>query len=126
MPINVKVISTKDFIRTVATGVLDFASSKQALLDIASNIGQPGQYEVLVDTRDAEATLSIHHLYELGEALANDLSLRRSRIAILTPKEEARKASFFETVAVNRGASVRAFTDFEPAISWLIMQVSTQ
>ena len=55
MPVNVKVINTKDFIKTTATGVFDFAASKQAILDIASRSSQPGEYEVLVDTREAEA-----------------------------------------------------------------------
>jgi hypothetical protein len=121
MPVNVKVINTKDFIKTTATGVLDLAASKQAILDITSQIKQPGEYEVLVDTREAEDVLSITDYYELGEALADHPSLRRSRIGILAPKKDANKAGFFETVAINRGADVKAFTDFEQAISWLIM-----
>ena len=122
MPVNVKVINTKDFIKTTATGVLDFAASKQAILDIASQIKQPGEYEVLMDTRESEAALSITDLYQLGEALSNHPSLRRSSIAILGPKQEAEKMAFFETVAINRGANIKAFTDFEQAISWLIMR----
>src|SRR5271157_2674830 len=122
MPVNVKVINTKDFIKTTATGVLDFVASKQAILDIVSQIKQPGEYEVLVDTRGAEVVLSIVDLHELGEALANHPSLRRSKIGLLTPKKEVDDASFLETVALNRDVRIKAFTDFEQAITWLVMQ----
>ena len=122
MPVNVKVINTKDFIKTTATGILDFAASKQAILDIASQIKQPGEYEVLVDTRGAEAMLSVTNLYELGEALANHPALRFSKISLLTPKKGADDAGFLETVASNRGVRIKAFTNFEQAITWLVMQ----
>ncbi len=122
MPVNVKVINTKDFIKSTATGTLDFAASKQAILDIASQIKQPGEYEVLVDTREAEVVLSIVDLYELGEALANHPSLRRSKIGLLAPKKGSDDAGFLETVAGNRGVRIKAFTDFEQAITWLVMQ----
>jgi hypothetical protein len=62
MPFNLKVIHTKDFIKTTATGTLDFAASKQALLDIVSQIKQPGEYQVLIDTREAQALLSTTEL----------------------------------------------------------------
>lgn len=122
MPVNVKVISTNDFIKTTATGVLDFAASKQAILDIASQIKKPGEYEVLVDTRAAEAMLSIADLFELGETLANHPSLRLSKIGLLVQKSGADKAGFLETVAMNRGANIKAFTDFEQALTWLVMR----
>ena len=121
MPVNVKVIRTKEFIKTTATGALDFASSKQALVDIASLITQPGEYEVLVDTRGAEVALSTIELFELGNALAALPSLHRSKIGILAPVSDMDNAKFFETVAVNRGIKIEAFIDFEEAMTWLIM-----
>lgn len=101
MPVNVKVINTKDFIKSTATGVVDFAASKQALLDIASQIKQPGEYEVLVDTRESQVMLSIADLFDLGKSLANHPSLRRSKICLLAPMRDMDKADFLETVAVN-------------------------
>jgi hypothetical protein len=125
MPVNVKVIHTNEFIKATATGALDFAASKQAVLDIASQINRPGEYEVLLDTRGAEAMVSITELYQLGVALADHPSLRRSKIGLLAPMSDVDKARFLETVAQNRGASIRAFTDFEQAITWLVMQEPT-
>jgi hypothetical protein len=125
MPVNVKVISAKEFIRTTVSGALDFAESQQAILDIASQIKQPGEYEVLIDIRGAETILSIADLYELAVALAGQSSLIDSKIGILGPMNDVDKAYFFETVAQNRGARIRAFTDFEEAITWLILQEQT-
>jgi hypothetical protein len=122
MPVNIKVINTRDFIKSTATGVLDLAASKHALLEIISQIERPGEYELLIDTREAQAVLSVIDVFELGEALANEPSLRRSRIGILAPMSDADQAAFFETVAVNRGVNIKAFTDFERAITWLIMR----
>jgi len=122
MPVNVKVINTKEFIRTTATGALDFTASKQAILDIASQIKKPGEYEVLIDTRGAEATLSITELYQLGVALADHPSLRRSKIGLLAKISGMDEARFLENVAHNRGVGIRAFTDFEQALTWLILK----
>ena len=122
MPVNIKVIRTKDFLRTTVTGVLNFAVSKQALLDIASAIERPGEYEILLDTREAQTVLSVVDIFELGEALIDHTSLRRSKIALLTPMNDATQAVFFETVTANQGVRARVFTDFEQAITWLVMQ----
>jgi len=122
MPVNIKVIRPKDFIKTTVTGVLDFAVSKQALLDIASQIDQPGEYEILVDTREAEPALSMIEIFQLGESLAAHASLRRSKIAFLKSKKDSQQAEFLETVTANRGVRAQVFTDFEEAVTWLVMQ----
>ncbi|HET8580095.1 MAG TPA: hypothetical protein VFL31_03775 [Nitrospiraceae bacterium] len=122
MPVNIKVIRPKDFIKTTVTGVLDFAVSKQALLDIASQIDQPGEYEILVDTRGAEPALSMVDIFQLGEALAAHASLRRSKIAFLKSKKDSQQTEFLETVTANRGVRAQVFTDFEEAVTWLVMQ----
>ena len=122
MPVNIKVIHPKDFIKTTITGVLDFAASKQALLDIASQIQQAGEYEILVDTRKAEIGLSVTDIFELGKALAAHPSLRRSKIAFLTSISDAQQANFLGTVITNRALGAKAFTDFEAAITWLVMR----
>lgn len=122
MPVNIKMIRPKDFIKTTVTGVLDFAVSKQALLEIASQIERPGEYEILVDTREAEPALSIIDIYQLGEALAAHASLRRSKIAVLKSKKDSQQAEFLETVTVNRGVRAQVFTDIKEAVTWLVMQ----
>ena len=122
MPVNIRVIRPKDFIKTTVTGILDFAVSRQALLEIASRIEQPGEYEILVDTREAEPALSMIDIFQLGEALATHPSLRRSKIAFLKSMKDSQQAEFLETITANRGVYTKVFTDFEEAITWLVMQ----
>ena len=122
MSVYIKMIRTKYFFNTAVTEVLNFAVSKQALLDIAFQIEQPGKYEILLNTREAETGLSVVDIFELGQALADHPSLRRSKIALLTSMNDAEQAGFLETVAANQGVRVRVYTDFEQAITWLVMQ----
>ena len=124
MSVNIKVIRPKDFIKTTVTGVLDFEVSRQALLEIASQMEHPGEYEILVDTREAEPALSMIDIFELGEALAAHPSLRRSKIAFLKSKKDSEKAEFLETITANRGVRAQVFTDFEEAVTWLVMQAA--
>ena len=101
MPVNIKVIRPKDFIKTTVTDLLNFEVSKQTLLDIAAQIEQPGQYEVLLDTREAETVLSVVDIFELGQALADHPFLRRSKIAVLTSMNHMEQARFLEIVTAN-------------------------
>ena len=122
MPVNIKVIHTKDFVKITVKGVLDFALSRQALLDIASQIEQSGQYKILVDTREAKTVLTTVAIFELAKTLTAHHSIRRNKIALLTLMSQAKQARFFEDVAVNRGVRVKSFTDFDEAIAWLVTQ----
>jgi hypothetical protein len=122
VPINIKVIHSKDFIKTTITGVLDFTGSRQALLDSASHIQLAGEYEILLDTREAEIVLSVVDIFELGQVLAAHSSLRLSKLALLTSTRGVDQAQFLETVTENQGVRFRVFTDFEEAITWLVMQ----
>ena len=126
MPINVKIIHTRDFIKTTLTASVDLAASREALLAIVSLIERPGEYDILLDTREARSMLSVADHYELGEALASHPILRRSRIAHLVSPENAQDADFFKTVAANRGVEIKAFTGLDEAISWLVMGGSAQ
>ncbi len=126
MPVDIKVIHPKDFIKTAVIGVLDFTASRQALFDIASRIEKPGEYEILVDTREAEPALSMVDIFQLGEALAGHPSLRRSKIAFLKSKKDSQQAEFLETITANRGVRAQVFTDFEEAVTWLVMRRASQ
>ncbi len=124
MPVNVKIINPKDFVKLTATGTIDFTASLEAINNIISLIKTPGEYEVLIDTRHAAVTLTIMELYELGAAIASHPALHSTKIALLAPMTETEKVHFFETAALNRGVNISAFTDFEAAINWLVMKDS--
>jgi hypothetical protein len=69
MTVNINVIHQKDFIRMTVTGVLNFAVGKQALFEIASQVEQPGEYQTLIDTREADAVISLAGIFELDKIM---------------------------------------------------------
>lgn len=122
MTTNIEIIQTQDFIRAKPDGALDLKASRNLLKDLVIQFDAAGQYRVLIDTRGADVDLSSTDIFELGVALTAEPALVREKVAILVPPEEKVNAAFFETVSINRGANLRVFTDFETAITWLIMK----
>lgn len=119
MPVNIKIIHAFDFVRATVDGALDRLTSIQALVDIAWMIKMPGEFHVLIDTRDAQVKLSPDDVFELGVAVTRFPSLAESKTALLTAMDGAHPARFIEIVGQNRSALLKAFTSFEEAITWL-------
>jgi hypothetical protein len=123
VPTNITIVQTRDFIRARPDGALDLEASRQLLLEVVSALHKAGKHSVLIDTRAAAPVrLSTTDLWNLGVAAGTQPALARGRVALLVPLDKQDDAEFFESVARVEGANVRAFTDFESAISWLIMR----
>jgi hypothetical protein len=122
MSVNIKIVRPKEFIRTNVDGSLNLEESRRILVSIASLVDKPGDYHILIDTREAQVALSTTDLYMLGVAIASVPAIAHSITAILAPLTEEENARFLELVARNRGALLRAFTSFEEAITWILMQ----
>ena len=122
MPTNIKIIHTQDFIRAKPDGALDLFTSRTLLKDLVTEFDTAGKYHVLVDTRGTAVRLATNEIFELGVTIAAEPALKGRKIALLVPPEEKVNADFFADVSRNRGANLRAFTDFETAITWLIMK----
>jgi hypothetical protein len=119
--VNARIVRPKDFIRTSVDGTLDLPGSKATLLSVASTIESAGTEHILIDTRQAQVHLSVFDAYHLGVAVALQPAVARAKTAILAPMRDEERAQFFALVAQNRGARLRAFTSFEEAITWLVM-----
>ncbi len=120
MPTNIKIIQTQDFIRAQPDGALDLTASRNLLKELVSEMVTAHKYRVLVDTRTADVRLSTIDMFELGRAVAR--AFTGEKLAFLVSLADQLNAEFFEKVSRNRGAYLRAFTDFETAITWLIME----
>ena len=120
MPTNIRIIHTRDFIRAKPDGILDLSASRSLLKDLVTQFDTAGRYRVLVDLRGAEVRLSTIEIYQVGVAVASETALAHEMIALLAPPEKKVDVGFFESVSRNRGALLRAFTEFETAITWLI------
>lgn len=122
MTVNINMVHPKDFIKTTITGVLNFVVGKQALLAIASQVDQPGEYQILIDVRKADSVLSLVGIFELDKVMSSYSSFSRCKVALLTSSRDAKDAEFFYNTTTNRGIRIRAFTNFEKAITWLVMK----
>jgi hypothetical protein len=122
VPTNIRIIHTQDFIRAKPGGVLDLTTSRNLLKDLATESGTAGKYLLLIDTRGANVRLSTLDIIELGRVVAAERALAGKKIALLVAPEETVDAVFFEAVTRSRGAYLRAFSEFESAITWLIMR----
>jgi hypothetical protein len=88
MPVNIKLIRTKGVLKTPLTEVLNFTVSEQALLDIAAQLEQPGEYEIRVDSRESGAIVSMIDIDHVDEMLAVHPPLRESKLTLVNPVKD--------------------------------------
>jgi len=121
MATKIKIITARDFIEITTDGIINIATSRQLLADIASAEHDQTDYELLVDFRDTQSHLSIIDVYQLASELYQygDAFLRKVAL-VVTPGLNFDRASFFETCSHNRGFTVNAYTDYEQAIRWIL------
>ncbi len=74
---------------------------------------------VLCDETQLEYRLGIFDTYKAAESMAVWVPNLRKAAVVCNPQSIS-DAKFWETVAVNRGLRVRAFTDTDSARSWLL------
>jgi hypothetical protein len=96
MAVNIKVIRTKGVLKTPLTEVLNFTVSKQVLLDIATQIEQPGEYEIWVDSRESDTMVSMVDTDQVDEMLAVRPPLRESKMTLVTSVNKAKQAGSLE------------------------------
>ena len=121
MATKIKIISARDFVEITPEGIINLTTSRQLLIDIAKAEIQPVDYELLIDFRDAQNSLSIIDMYQLAAELYLHGNTFRRKVALLVlPGVNFDRARFFETASHNRGFLVNAFTDYEKAIHWIL------
>ena len=120
MPAQIKVISAGDFIRAKPTGEFDLEASEQLLAGIAKAGEALDDFDILVDTREAQGVLSATDLWFLADKLVHYRRTFARKTAVLCPLEKFDRARFFAMCAESRGFNMRAFADYEHAMEWLI------
>jgi hypothetical protein len=121
MATKIKIVTIGDFLEVTPEGVIDIASSRQLLVDIAKADHQPVDYDLLIDFRDTKWNMSIFDLYQLASELTRHGDTFNRKVALLVfPGVTFDAAAFFETCWHNRGFMVDAFKDYESAMRWLL------
>jgi len=119
MPSQIKVIQATDFIRARPAGELDLEASEELLAAIVKASANLDDYEILVDTRQAEGTLSASDLWFLAQRLVSHRKTFSRKMAVLCPEERFDRARFFALCGENQGFNIRAFVSYEEAMDWL-------
>ena len=122
MPANVKVIRASEFIRAQADGQANLEKAEQILNDIAHAGAGLNDFDILIDIRKIEGTLSAKELWGLAEKLVSHRGTFDRRTAILCPLINFDHAKFFALCAENRGFNIHVFTAYEDAMEWLLSQ----
>ena len=121
MATKIKIVTTGDFLEVTPDGIINIATSKQLLIDIAKAEHHPVDYDLLIDFRDTQWQMSTNDVYKLASELCMHGDTFRRKVAVLVlPGVNFDPATFLETCSHNRGFLVDAFTDFETAIRWFL------
>jgi hypothetical protein len=120
MPVDVRNIHAREFIKTTPEGELDVEASKRLLVEIASASAPSDDYDILLDTRGAHSVLSVQNLWEIVDGLHQYRQALTRKTAVLVPLERADYAEYFADCAREKGFEVSAFTSLGDAVAWLI------
>jgi hypothetical protein len=120
VPINIKIVPAREFIRTNANGEFDLEGTKELFLAVFSKMKEANASEVVIDLREATTKMTASDINELLSVLNHVGSWSTWKIAIVyRPKNDWDRAKFFELGAQNKGYCVGAFQVFENALTWL-------
>ena len=121
MKAAIKIVKTRDFIKTKASGELNLSGSKKLLAEVAELNKSDKIHDILFDIRETKSILSLSDIYELVAEIGRHRQAFRKRIAVLiSGQHDLDKAHFLELCASNRGFNVNVFEDFEECIKWLV------
>ncbi|MDD2735919.1 MAG: hypothetical protein PHF56_18450 [Desulfuromonadaceae bacterium] len=116
-----KIVTAHEFLEITADGIIDLATSRKLFADIAGVVNLDENQDLLVDFRGTESKLTITDVYQLAaELIQHGTSFRRKVALVVTPGLNFNRASFFVTCSDIRGFSVKAYTDFEAAMRWIL------
>ena len=80
-----------------------------------------GNYRcLLIDTRELTGEIGSSVYFRQGEEIAKAFAFNVIRIALVGTMDRKNRLSSLENRVVNQGVVLKAFTDFDEAIEWLV------
>ena len=123
MSLELQIIRASEFIRMGVKDHIDLPASKAALRELAQACRKRGICRAMVDLRDAQygpkPVYSPQDVAELVETFHEVGFSKKERLAILYKIDPHHRARMFAFLSTMHGWMVRAFSDFEEALSWL-------
>ena len=120
-------ISVKsDYILITANGNYSQSVTKNLFLDAVDAAKTNKIFKILIDCREVIGEISTLDRYDIGVLLSQLVYVKAEgkiiKVAFVAYEPIIDPKRFVEKVAVNRGADVKAFTNYEEAIEWLGIQ----
>ena len=123
MPMELQIIRAHEFIRLGPRGHFDLKASRAVLAVLAGACLKRGIHQALLDLRalhpGPKPVFSPSDLVTLVNTFRQIGFTHRQRLAVLYRSDPHHRASMFASIARLRGWSVKAFDDFEDAVTWL-------
>jgi len=120
MPSDVRIIHAQEFLHATPSGQLDLDRTKSVLLEIALAAAPSNDYDIILDTRNAQSDMDVSDLWDLAAELHRYRQAFARKTAVLVPQERADYAGYFALCARERGFEVSAFTHLGDAMDWLL------
>lgn len=108
-----------DFLLTDFFGEFSIEAGKRCIDAMKEASLESQRPKVLLDCRKMTGAMPIMARYEVA-VYAETTRDVISKIALVNRPEVILPDGFVENVAVNRGVSVKIFTDFDEAVHWLL------
>jgi hypothetical protein len=120
---ELQIIRAQEFVRLGAHGQFDLKASKAVLATLARACYKRGIHQALLDLRalhpGPKPVFSQDDLVTLVNTFREIGFTRQQRLAVLYKSDPHRRAGMFASIARLRGWSVKAFHEFEDAVTWL-------
>jgi len=119
MPYSTEKMGEEGIWRVTYRGEVDGAERRKALAEGVEEVLDETLTGILIDFREAIWVASEVEKYEFGGEKSDEPALRGVRIAVLHLAGDGDAHRMMETVARNRGLSIRSFDDEAEAMDWL-------
>lgn len=107
-----------DHIEIQLRGKYNLHRLRQAIKEVGRRCRELHCRRVLADARAHVGEIDVLDLHQIGEQVSRELP-RGSVVAVIVSVSRLEMDRHLETVAVNRGLSLRLFTDTDDARLWL-------
>jgi len=126
MTLHIDIRTDTAFLNVLATGKFSLKEAQRTFLEVLEAVGSHHLKKVIIDGREVIGKPETIERFYYGKFVANSIKAYKTRgvsgataFAYVINEPLLDRQRFGETVAVNRGAHVRAFDNMEAAFKWL-------
>jgi hypothetical protein len=120
MASSLTIVDSGEYLLAEFSGEFSIEAAKHCIDSMKNASIEKHQSKVLLDCRKMSGPMPITDRFVVA-AYAATTRTAIAKLAMLNRPDVILPDNFVENVAVNRGANVKVFTDFEKAVRWLLV-----